>query len=112
MKALKLIVIVMGVMLVAGIVVIVATIAMRLGHRAAPVEVTAVMAPNGEHRLVELPASAQVVSVQSEGDRITVRLKLPDESEELILLDWKTGARLGTIDLKPAPIPTPAPAKP
>ena len=109
MRALKIIVIVMGVMLVAGVAVVVGTIAMRLGQRAGAPAPVSVMAPNGERRVVELPAGAKVIAVQGEGDRVMVRLGLADGGEELILIDWKTGARLGTIDLKAA---EPAAAKP
>lgn len=115
MKALKVLVVVMGVLLVAGFAVVAVTVASRLNHRAgtpaAPVATISV--PNGEHRSVDLPAGAEVVTVQSDGDRVAVRLKLAEGGEELILLDWKTGARLATLDLKPGAAPAePVPVKP
>ena len=113
-RALKLVVIVMGVMLIVGLAVVVGTIAMRVSHRAVPAAApatapVAVMAPSGETRMVELPAGSGVLAVQSDGDRVMVRVALASGGEALILLDWKTGARLATIELKAA---APEAAKP
>jgi len=102
MKALKILVIVMGVMLVVGFAVLVVAIADRLAHPRSPAPIAAptVMAPGGERRAIDLPAGAAVLAAQSDGDRVMLRLRLADGGEELILLDWKTGARLGTLDLR------------
>jgi len=102
MKSLKLIVIVMGVMLAAGIVVLAAAIAIRVGHRAAPSPApVAAQVPlaSGDHAF-QLPAGAKLLAAQTEGDRVMLRLALAEGGEELLLLDWKTGARLAVIDIR------------
>jgi hypothetical protein len=99
MKALKLLVIVMGVMLVAGVAALAVVIAGRIGHRAAPAPILA-MTPSDAHRTAELPAGAKLIAAQSEGDRVMLRLALADGGEELWLIDWKSGARLAAIDLR------------
>lgn len=55
---------------------------------------------SGATRLVTLPAGAKILSAQSDGNRVMVQLGLPDGSERLLLLDWKTGAILSTLNLK------------
>jgi hypothetical protein len=104
MRALKILVVVMGVMLIAGIVALGVGISYRVNHRAAPalLAVPTAIPPHGMPRSVELPAGAKILGVQSDGDRVMVRLGLTDGGEELMLLDWRTGARLATFDLRAA----------
>ena len=92
----------MGVLLVAGVAVLVVAIAYRVGHRAAPATAVATsgMAPSDERRVVQLPAGAKILADRTDGDRLTLRIALPDGEEELLLLDWRTGARLATFDLR------------
>lgn len=104
MRALKTLVYVMGVMLVVGFIALVVTIAYRLKHAStqAPT-ITAmhtVMPPNSVPHSVALPVGAKIIAAQSDGDRVMVRLGLADGSEELLLLDWKSGATLATLTLK------------
>jgi hypothetical protein len=56
--------------------------------------------PSGVPRTIDLPSGAKILSVQSDGNRVTIRLGLADGGEELMLIDWQTGARLSTLDLK------------
>jgi hypothetical protein len=100
MKALKIIVIVMGVMLVAGVAALAVAVAERLGHPAAPLP-----ASSAAPRIVGIPAGAHVISAETQGDRVTVRLALADGAEQLWLIDWRSGARLATIELRPARTP-------
>ena len=102
MRALKVLVVVMGVLLVAGFAVVVATIMSRLSQRATPsvVATTAAMHPVAfGTTTVVLPADALVMEVQGVGDRILLRLDLRDSTEMLVVLDAATGAELGRIKL-------------
>jgi Family of unknown function (DUF6476) len=102
MQALKILVIVLGLLLIAGVVALGVGIAYRLHHpSAAPSPTTAPRVTfGGAPRLVTLPAGAKILGAQSDGDRVMVRLGLTDGSERLMLLDWKTGAILSTLNLK------------
>ena len=104
MRGLKILVVTMGIMLIVGIVALVVGIAYRVNHRVAPPTATAMTRPaipvgNLPHRLT-LPADAKIVSIQSDGDRVTLRLALPDGGETLMLVDWQTGRTLSTIELR------------
>jgi hypothetical protein len=100
MRALKLLVVVMGVLLVGGTVALVIAVVDRASHRvAAPPP----RAGHGfGHAVIDLPAGARVLGSEAVGDRLAVRLGLADGSEALILIDPRTGTELGTIELRPA----------
>jgi hypothetical protein len=101
MRALKVLVVVMGVLLIAGFAVVVVTIMGRMTQKAAPVApaVTAHLTPFG-NATVTLPPDALVMEVQGAGDRILLRLDLRDGSEMLLVLDAATGSELGRIKLE------------
>jgi hypothetical protein len=102
MRALKIIVVAMGVMLVVGVVALGFGIAYRVNHprgTASPPP-RSVIPPIGMPRTVTLPSGAKILGVQSDGDRVMVRLGLANGGEELILVDWKTGATLSILELK------------
>jgi hypothetical protein len=92
----------MGVMLVGGVIALGIAIAYRVKHHppTAPTAVHVSIPPNGLARSVPLPEGAKILGVQSDGDRVMVRLGFADGREQLILLDWKTGAKLSTLELK------------
>lgn len=98
MRALKVLVVVLGILLVAGFAVVVVTIMSRLGQRAAPAAAAVHLAPFGNTK-VSLPADALVMEVQGAGDRILLRLDLADGTEMLLVLDAATGTELGRIKL-------------
>jgi len=102
MQGLKILVVILGLLLIAGVVALGVGIAYRLNHgHLAPAPKAARMVPlNGAPRFVTLPAGAKILGAQSDGDRVMVRLGLSDGSERLMLLDWKTGAILSTLNLK------------
>jgi hypothetical protein len=102
MRGLKIMVIVMGVMLVAGIAALGLGIAYRVNHPRgqAPSAPHAIISPNGTARTVMLPSGAKILGVQSDGGYVMIRLGLANGGEELILVDWQTGRRLSTLDLK------------
>jgi hypothetical protein len=99
MRALKVLVVVLGVLLVAGFAVVVVTIMSRIGQRTAPAATAVRLAPFG-NAAVTLPANALVMEVQGAGDRILLRLDLADGNEMLLVLDAATGAELGRIKLE------------
>ncbi len=96
MQALKALVIVLGVLLVGSAGLVLGVIVDRVNQPPAP--------PGQDlaHAVVNLPAGARVLSADAAGDRLMVRVALAEGGEALILLDAKSGARLGTIELKPA----------
>jgi len=105
MRALRLLVIVLGVLLVGGTLGLVVAIIVRAPH---PSESRPESRSPGAPRtapfdaVLDLPAGAVVHSVQEAGARLAIRLVLPDGGQEIIILDPVSGARLGTIALRPA----------
>jgi len=97
MRALKVLVVVMGVLLLGGTAVLIAAIIGRAGNRAADAR-----ASRFERAVVDLPDGARVLGVETSGDRLVVRVALEAGGEQLLLIDARNGARLGTIELKPA----------
>jgi hypothetical protein len=95
---LKVLVIVMGLLIVAGFVVIAAEIARRMSS-ASPAS-----APSGAAafaRSIALPSGAQVVSVSPAGDRLAVHVKAVDGRSTVYIVDPRSGALLGTVDFPP-----------
>jgi hypothetical protein len=97
MRALKHLVIVMGVLLVGGSVALVAAIVGRIGR--APV---APAAESGAPLHASLPAGSRIVSAELSGDRVLVRVALADGGEELVLYNARSGAQVAVIELPAA----------
>ncbi|HUC66733.1 MAG TPA: hypothetical protein VMA53_14945 [Stellaceae bacterium] len=104
MRALKVLVVVMGVLLLGGTVaLVVAVIERARQHLAEPAAVPPPPPGRGFGRaVVDLPAGARVIAVEPAGDRLVVRIGLAEGGEALILIDARTGAKLGTIELRTA----------
>jgi hypothetical protein len=98
MRALKIFVTVMGVVIVVGFGVVFAVIAGRMARRA---PATAVHPFAGG--TIVIPAGARVEAITASADRLILDLALPDGAHRIIVVDSVTGARLGTIELRPAP---------
>jgi Family of unknown function (DUF6476) len=95
---LKVLVIVMGLLIVAGFIVIAAEIARRMSSAssgAAPSTAATFT------RQIALPSGAQVVSVSPAGDRVAVHVKAVDGRSTLYIVDPRNGALLGTVDFPP-----------
>jgi Family of unknown function (DUF6476) len=92
-RSLTIFVVVMGVVIVVGFGVVLATIAGRLGHGGAR---PFAAAP------IEIPKGGRVRAMTAEGNRLILRLSLPTGGQQILIIDLTTGARLGTIALKPA----------
>ena len=92
MRGLKLLVAVMGVMLVAGVAVLVATLAVRLSqHTPVPVFTAPPLA---------LPKGAKIDAMSIGPDRIVLNIVLADGIRQLLVLDMRTGRLIGTIPLR------------
>jgi len=105
MRALKILVVVMGVALVAGLAVIIATIAYLASHMGTSAAL-ATPEPLGRphafgNATVRLPPDASIVEMQGVGSRLVLRLKRSDGSQALLVLDPDSGNVLGTIELRP-----------
>lgn len=106
MRALKVLVIVMGVLLVAGIIALGFAVQYRLNHpRQAPAG-TAAIGPAGapSAMALDLPQGARVIGAEASGDRLVVRVELAGGGEELIIVNLVTGAPLATVTLRPQTI--------
>ncbi|MGO8915756.1 MAG: hypothetical protein ACLQJR_07605 [Stellaceae bacterium] len=101
MRSLKLLVVVMGVLLVAGTAALIAAIIDRASHRAAAPPPRAV-ARGFDRAVIDLPAGARVLASEAADGRLVLRVGLAEGGEELILIDPASGALLGTIELRPA----------
>ncbi len=98
MRALKILVIAMGVLLVAGTTALVIAVVARVNRpatSAAPVATGA--------RTIELPPGSRVLAAEASGDRLVIRLALAEGDEELLIFDLASGARIATIMLRANP---------
>jgi hypothetical protein len=99
MRALKVLVVVMGVMLVGGLVVLVVAIAGRAGFRP-----TAVEAKRGfGERVLALPQGAVLAGRDVVGDRLVITIALPDGAHRLLVFEPGSGTVLGTLELRAPP---------
>jgi hypothetical protein len=98
MRALKLLVIVLGVLLAAGVAALAVAVVMRLNHAAPPAPVA-----GGGSAVIALPPGSKIVSTEASGGRLIARIELPGGGVELIIFDLANGARIATIDLAPQP---------
>ena len=94
MRALKALVIGMGILIVIGVVVLVYAIV----DRASKTGARETMAAQSK---IDLPAGAEIVETSIGDGRIVVRLSLSDGNQRLLLIDADTGDRIGAINLKP-----------
>jgi hypothetical protein len=96
LRALRAIVIVLGVLIVLGFGGLVAAVGMRFANMRAPA------APRFfADAKVTLPHEAVVLSGEVSGDRYVLHLGLPSGDRQLVVIDLATGAVLGRIDLVP-----------
>jgi len=81
----------MGVALVLGVAALIAAIIGRAGTHAPP-------AGFGTAK-IELPAGARIEETSLLGERLIVRAFLPDGGVEVLVIDVRSGARLGAIEI-------------
>jgi hypothetical protein len=97
LRALKILVAVMGVILLAGVVVLVGAIAARFAHRAPSLPGTTITAPP-----ITLPHDASIERMSVGSDRIVLEILLADRSAELVVIDLATGRLVGIFPLHEA----------
>ncbi len=99
MKPLIALVIIMGVLIVAGLVVVVVTIANRLGGA----DRTANTRAAAEFATVDLPvpAGCEVMETTAADDRLILRLGSGERCNQVLIVDMATGRLLGTLRLAP-----------
>jgi hypothetical protein len=109
MRALKVLVVVMGVLLVAGIIALGFAVQYRINHprQAARVAAGPAIGPAGAATAMtlDLPPGAKVVGAEASGDRLVVRVELATGGEELIIVNLVTGAPVATVTLRPRTAP-------
>jgi hypothetical protein len=98
MRALKILVTVIGIVIVVGFGVVIAVIAGRLARREAASQPHAFAAG-----AVNIPQGARIEAMTAASDRLILDLALPGGGREIIIIDLVTGTRLGTIELHPEP---------
>lgn len=98
MKGLLALVIVMGVLIVAGLVIVVATIVNRMSE---PAQANGKAVTAFDPVDVTVPAGCQVVETVTATDRLILRLGTGERCSQLIVIDLATGRQLGTVRLVP-----------
>lgn len=99
MRALKILVVLMGVALVVGTVALAVAVLDRINHP----HPTAPSSASPPVRAVDLPEGARILAVDTSGDRVVIRAALADGSTELLILDLSSGNHVATILLRPKP---------
>ncbi len=98
MRALRILVVVMGVMLVVGFAALVAIIAGRVSRGPAATAAHGFGSP-----AIEIPRGARIEAMTAGSDRLVLALELPGGERQLVVIDLAKGVRLGTIELHPVP---------
>lgn len=101
MRALKILVIVMGLMIVGGLTVLFVVIAGRLSQP----HPSATPAPPAANAPLTLPAGARIESMAIGGERLAVAVALPDGTRRIVIIDLATGRQQRVIPLRPAAAP-------
>src|SRR5215472_6939847 len=52
---------------------------------------------------IDIPRGARIEAMTAGPDRVILALLLPDGGRQLVVIDLARGARLGTIELRPVP---------
>ena len=96
-KTLKRIVIILGVLLVAGFAVVVTTIIYRAANLAAGDAETAPESPATIS--LNIPDGAKIIGGSRNGDLLTLHFETPAGDEKVVVLDIKTGAIVSELDI-------------
>ena len=94
MRALKTVVVVMGIMLIGGFATLVAVIAGKLSHSDAPRSFAAA---------IDIPRGARIEAMTTGPDRLLLAIMLPEGGRQVLVINLTTGARLGIVELRPTP---------
>jgi len=108
-RALKIAVVVMGVLIVLGLAVIVVTIAKRGGVGKVSEQALPEARPAGAPMagfgdvLVSIPRGGRMVDFRVEGDRLIIHARPPGLEDVIHVIDLGTGKTLGTVTVAPRP---------
>jgi hypothetical protein len=102
-RALRILVVVMGIMLVGGFIALIVSIAYMVKHRPATAPAASAAPAPYAAPPIELPAGARIETMALGADRLVLNIITPDGNRELLLLDLASGRRLGTIPLRTIP---------
>ena len=94
MRALKILVVALGVLLVGGSVALVVAVVSRIQHGPN----LAVNADAAAPVRSILPAGSRILAAELSGDRVLVRLAMPDGGERLLLLNARNGAEIAVFE--------------
>ncbi len=111
MNALKVIVIVMGLLIMVGAGVVVVTIINRIGGSpeetaaapAAAPAAPAVIPRSFTSRDLDLPAGTRIVATTADDGRLYIHVRLAGGAERVLVIDPGTGATLGTLSVPASP---------
>lgn len=98
MRALNVLVVVMGVLIVIGFAALIAGIAGKLSRDRPGASVERAFGATA----IDIPPGARIEAMTASANRLILELALPDGERQLLVVDLATGARLGTIALRPA----------
>jgi hypothetical protein len=101
-RALKILVVVMGIMLVGGFVALIISIAYMGKHRQQQPAASTAPAPYIAPA-VDLPSGARIETMALGADRLVLSIITREGNRELLVLDPASGRRLGTIPLRTLP---------
>jgi hypothetical protein len=98
MRSLNVLVVVMGVLIIIGFAALIAGIAGKLSRDRPGPSVERPFAATA----VDIPRGARIEAMTTAQNRLILDLALPEGEHQLVVIDLATGARLGTIALRPA----------
>jgi hypothetical protein len=98
MRALTVLVVVMGVLIVIGVAALIVGIAGKLSRDRPGASIER---PFGA-TAIDIPPGARIEAMTASANRLILELALPDGARQLAVVDLATGTRLGTIALRPA----------
>ena len=108
LRALKILVVVMGVVLVAGFIALFVAVGARVAPRRTEPSAAHSLAPS----VIDIPRGARIEAMAAAPDRLVLDLVLPNGDRQIISIDTTTGTRIGTIELHSPPSRPPAGANP
>jgi len=97
MRALNILVVVMGVMIVVGFAALIAGIASKMSRDRPGASADRPFAATA----VDIPRGARIEAMTAAPNRLILELALPAGERQLVVIDLATGVRLGTIELRP-----------
>lgn len=100
MRALKALVIFLGVLIIGGLVVIGLTIYQRTRAPAVGAAAPEVALAGFGTRRINLPQGADIVSAVAEGDRLVLIVVLPQGEQRVIVIDMASGDEIGRIEVE------------